>query len=100
MGRLVADVVAELPDVTITAALHSGDPLEFGAADAVVDLTLPQVSPEVVAAATAAGLPVLVGTSGWTADRITSLRANRGEGAPAVLVVPNFSIGAVLAARF
>jgi 4-hydroxy-tetrahydrodipicolinate reductase len=100
MGRLVADVVAGMPDASIVKALHGGDALAFGDADLVVDLTLPQVSPEVVAAATAAGLPVLVGTSGWSAERIGSLRANRGEGAPAVLVVPNFSIGAVLAARF
>ena len=34
------------------------------------------------------------------ADRIGSLRAGRGDDSPAVLIVPNFSVGAVLAARF
>ena len=101
MGRLVAEVAQGLPDVEVVQRIGSADPLEFAAdVDAVVDVTLPQVSPGVVAAATAAGLPVLVGTSGWSGERILSLRANRAEGAPAVLVVPNFSVGAVLAGRF
>lgn len=100
MGRLVAEVVEGLPDASIVQRIGSSDPLEFDGVDAVVDVTLPQVSPTVVAAATEAGLPVLVGTSGWSGERITSLRANRVAGSPAVLIVPNFSIGAVLAARF
>ncbi len=100
MGRLVAEVVEGLPDAEVVQRIGSTDPLVFEDVDAVVDVTLPQVSQAVVAAATAAGLPVLVGTSGWSSERITSLRANRQPGASAVLIVPNFSVGAVLAARF
>ena len=101
MGRLVAEVVDGMPDAEVVQRIGSADDLRFDdAVDAVVDVTLPQVSPDVVAAATAAGLPVLVGTSGWSGERIGSLRAGRPEDAPAVLIVPNFSVGAVLAARF
>ncbi|MFD1721501.1 4-hydroxy-tetrahydrodipicolinate reductase [Amnibacterium endophyticum] len=100
MGRLVEEVVAAMPDAEVVHRVGSGDPLAFGEADAVVDVTLPQVSPDVVRAAGRASLPVLVGTSGWSADRLDALRAERGEGGPAALVVPNFSLGAVLAARF
>ena len=101
MGRLVAEVVTSLPDVEVVQRIGSADPLAFGGdVDAVVDVTLPHISPGVVAAATAAGLPVLVGTSGWSGERVASLRAGRPADAPAVLVVPNFSVGAVLAARF
>jgi 4-hydroxy-tetrahydrodipicolinate reductase len=100
MGRLVAEVVEGLPDAEVARRIGSADPLDLAGVDAVVDVTLPQVSPTVVAAATEAGLPVLVGTSGWSGERITSLRATRQPGAPAVLIVPNFSVGAVLAARF
>ena len=101
MGRLVDGIAEGLDDVEVVQRIGSADPLAFDpAVDAVVDVTLPQVSPTVVRAATAAGLPVLVGTSGWSGDRIASLRAGRDEGSPAVLIVPNFSIGAVLAARF
>ncbi|RIX31447.1 4-hydroxy-tetrahydrodipicolinate reductase [Amnibacterium setariae] len=101
MGRLVAEVVDGMADAEVVQRVGSADALRFDeAVDAVVDVTLPQVSPDVVAAATAAGLPVLVGTSGWSGERIGSLRAGRPEDAPAVLIVPNFSVGAVLAARF
>jgi 4-hydroxy-tetrahydrodipicolinate reductase len=101
MGRLVAEVVEGLDGFEVAVELHAGDDLaRVAEADLVVDVTLPQVSPGVVTAATDAGLPVLVGTSGWSGERIGSLRANRDAASPAVLVVPNFSVGAVLAARF
>ncbi|WP_345479584.1 4-hydroxy-tetrahydrodipicolinate reductase [Amnibacterium soli] len=101
MGRLVDEVVAGMPEAEVVQRIGSADPLLFAVeVDAVVDVTLPQVSPEVVAAATTEGLPVLVGTSGWSGERIGSLRAGRDESAPPVLIVPNFSVGAVLAARF
>ena len=101
MGRLVAEVVTTLPDVEVVQRIGSTDGLEFVAdVDAVVDVTLPHVSRGVVAAATEAGLPVLVGTSGWSEERVASLRAGRAADAPPVLVVPNFSVGSVLAARF
>src|SRR5919202_1158901 len=51
-------------------------------------------------AAVAAKRPVLVGTSGWTADRVVSLRAGLPSGAPGILIVPNFSVGSVLATAF
>jgi len=101
MGRLVAEVVEAMPDVEVVQRVGSTDPLRFAQdVDAVVDVTLPQISPSVIAAATEAGLPVLVGTSGWSGERIGSLRAGRDAAAPAVLIVPNFSVGAVLAGRF
>ncbi|GAA2754512.1 dihydrodipicolinate reductase [Amnibacterium kyonggiense] len=101
MGRLVSEVVEAGETARVVQRIGSADGLAIDAGvDAVVDVTLPQVSPAVVAAATAAGVPVLVGTSGWSGERIASLRANRAADAPAVLIVPNFSVGAVLAARF
>jgi 4-hydroxy-tetrahydrodipicolinate reductase len=46
------------------------------------------------------GMAAVVGTSGFTEDRLTELRQLWGEGSPGCLVVPNFSVGAVLMARF
>lgn len=45
------------------------------------------------------GMPTVVGTSGFTPERLDELRGFWGEEAPC-LVVPNFSIGAVLMMRF
>ena len=65
MGRLISDIADGLDDVQVVQRIGSADALEFAPeVDAVVDVTLPQVSPAVVRAATDAGLPVLVGTSG------------------------------------
>ncbi|HEY8317979.1 MAG TPA: 4-hydroxy-tetrahydrodipicolinate reductase [Amnibacterium sp.] len=101
MGRLVCEVVAGLDGFEVTVPLGSGDDLaRVAEADLVVDVTLPQVSPKVVAAGVQAGLPVLVGTSGWSAERIAALRPTVPADGPGVLVVPNFSIGAVLAGAF
>lgn len=46
------------------------------------------------------GMNVVVGTSGFTEDRIAELKSFWGEDDPGCLIVPNFSIGAVLMMRF
>jgi 4-hydroxy-tetrahydrodipicolinate reductase len=46
-----------------------------------------------------AGMAAVVGTSGFTSERLGDLRELWGTGTPC-LVVPNFSIGAVLMMRF
>jgi 4-hydroxy-tetrahydrodipicolinate reductase len=46
------------------------------------------------------GRAVVVGTSGFTPDRLVTLREMWGDDGPPCLVVPNFSIGAVLMMRF
>lgn len=102
MGALAARLIDAAPDLALHAALGSADPLELIAgADVVLDITVPAVSPDVVAAALDHGIPVLVGTSGWSADRIRTLRA-RVEQLPdlGVVIVPNFALGSVLATRF
>jgi len=58
------------------------------------------VSPEVVDAAVSRGIPVLVGTSGWTAERLARVRSRLGDDPQlGVIVVPNFSLGSVIATR-
>lgn len=47
-----------------------------------------------------AGVGVVVGTSGFTGERLDQVHRLWGSGSPGCLIVPNFSIGAVLAARF
>src|SRR3954447_1773795 len=101
MGRLVEELAAASDDLEVVQRIGSGDDLARVAdGDVVVDFTLPQVSPKVVQAAVAAKRPALVGTSGWTADRVSALRSGLPSGAPAVLIVPNFSVGSVLATAF
>lgn len=89
-------------DLELVARLGSASSLEeMLGADVLVDMTLPAVSPDIVAFAVDNGLNVLVGTSGWSADRILDLerRVAKHEGSGAV-VIPNFSLGSALGTAF
>jgi len=102
LGGLAADLIDRTEGFEVAARLSSKDGLEALAdVDLVVDMTIPVVSPTVVEAALTAGKPVLVGTSGWNAERLAKL-GHRLADLPdlGVIVVPNFSIGSVLATRF
>lgn len=99
MGALALRLIEQSDDLAVHAALGSRDPIDgIAGADIVFDLTVPAASPEIVHAAVDRGIPTLVGTSGWTAERIASLTARLGP-APevGVIVCPNFSLGSVLA---
>src|SRR5207249_2886784 len=69
------------------------------AADALVDFTAPAAVVGNLEAALAAGVPAVVGTSGWESEhgRIDALAAERGV---VVFYAPNFAVGAVLMTRF
>jgi 4-hydroxy-tetrahydrodipicolinate reductase len=98
MGRLFADVISGLPDFEVSAELDSSSELaDMLGADIVVDVTSPAVSPDIVNFALANGMKVLVGTSGWSADRLEKLHKQVDETPGAsVMVVPNFSLGSVV----
>lgn len=92
MGRLATRLVDDDPGMHVHAGLGSSDPIErIDGADLVLDLTVPAASPAIVNAALDRGIPALVGTSGWTAERIAIL-AHRLQESPAlgVLIVPNW----------
>ncbi|MFP7760082.1 4-hydroxy-tetrahydrodipicolinate reductase [Marisediminicola sp. LYQ134] len=102
LGQLVSQIVRSADDFELVAELDSQAELtDMLGADVAVDVTLPGVSPGVVEFAVAHGINVLVGTSGWTSERIVSLE-NRITGtlAVGVVIIPNFSIGSVLATTF
>ncbi len=63
------------------------------AADAMVDFTRPDAALVNVRAAVDAGVPCVVGTTGWDTQAVA-------DAAVPVFYAPNFSIGAVLMMRF
>jgi 4-hydroxy-tetrahydrodipicolinate reductase len=102
MGALACRLIEASGDFELFAGLSSSDSLDrLAGADLVVDFTAPAASPGIVEAALSHGASVLVGTSGWTAERIAALTPKL-DAAPdlAVVIVPNFSLGSVLATRF
>jgi 4-hydroxy-tetrahydrodipicolinate reductase len=102
LGQLASRIIESSDDLELVARLSSRSELsEMLGADVALDVTVPAVSQGVVEYAVANGINVLVGTSGWTSDRITALeRTITGNLAVGVIIVPNFSIGSVLATSF
>ena len=113
MGRLVAEAVREQADLELAALYdphHAGeqvaglpvaaDPDALKDCEVVVEFTNPQVVMGNLREWHRLGLHAVVGTSGFTEERLEELQGFWGEGPPNCLVAPNFSIGAVLMMRF
>lgn len=112
MGSLVAETIRDAEDLELgplydphhTGAMVAGrtigdDPAPMAAADVVVEFTEPDVVMGNLAIWRSLGLNAVVGTSGFDADRVGMLGEQWGSGPPNCLVVPNFSIGAVVMMR-
>ncbi|MBF9073861.1 4-hydroxy-tetrahydrodipicolinate reductase [Streptacidiphilus fuscans] len=106
-GRIGSEAVRAVEaaeDLELVAALGRGDRLETlveTGAQVVVELTHPDAVMRNLEFCTAQGIHAVVGTTGWTEERLaqleTWLAASTGTG---VLIAPNFSIGAILTMRF
>lgn len=102
MGQLASQIIEAADDFELVARIDSkGELSDMLGADIALDVTLPAVTQGVVEYAVANGISVLVGTSGWSSERIATLEKTiTGNLAVGVIIVPNFSIGSVLATSF
>src|SRR5258708_1838583 len=102
MGSEVCRVVAASDDLDVVAAVDVGDSRDaLAGCDVVVDFTHPGVVMDNLRWCIGQGLDTVVGTSGFDESRTAQVTEWLTD-APAVraLVVPNFSVGAVLMMRF
>ncbi len=101
MGKLAVSLIEASQDFELHAALDSKSELsQTLGADVVLDFTLPEVSPAVVVHAITNNQKVLVGTSGWSEAKLAKVEADLVGTEAAVVVIPNFSIGSMLATKF
>jgi len=102
MGREVCRAVDGAPDLELVAGVDADDPREPAlAADVVVDFTHPDAVMDNLAWVIGHGLHAVIGTTGFTAERLTAVRrllADRPQ--VGVLIAANYAIGAVLMMRF
>ena len=102
MGSQVCSTVEAAADLDLIARVDLGDPLDqLTEADVVVDFTHPGAVLDNLRWCVEHGVPAAVGTSGFDDARlaeVSSWLAARPAGR--VLVVPNFSVGAVLMMKF
>ncbi len=102
MGSLACAWVEAADGLELVARVDQGDSLAaLSGADVAVDYTHPGVVMDHVAWCIDHGIHVLVGTSGFTQERLDLISERVGaDPRGGVLGVPNFSIGAVLMMRF
>ena len=103
MGRAACAAVEAAEDLVLHARVGRDDDLAAALVDAdvLVDLSVPDASPGNVAAAVAAGVHAVVGTTGWDDERLGVLRDRLGaDPSVGVLIAPNFSVGALLVTDF
>jgi 4-hydroxy-tetrahydrodipicolinate reductase len=100
MGRTVVGAVTDAPDMTVVAEVDQGDSRDpLTEADVVIDFTHPGVVMDNLRWCAAHQLDVVVGTSGFDDQRVEEARVITARN-ERVLIVPNFSIGAVLMMSF
>ena len=97
LGRIIHAVIDQLDGFEVRSVLGSASDLdEMDGADLVVDASIPAVSIDVVRAAVDRGINVLVGTSGWSQERIAPVRPLVDAAGTGAVFIPNFSLGSAL----
>ena len=103
MGRAAVEAVKATEDMHLVAAVDIGVPptaLGQAGAQVIVDFTTPDAVMRTLATCIADGIHCVVGTTGFTEDKLDQVRGWCDDNPPVgVLIAPNFGIGAVLMMR-
>src|SRR5690349_2480708 len=104
VGAAMVAAVESAEDLTFTVGVDAGDPLSMfidTQTDVIIDFTHPDVVMDNLEFLIDNGIHAVVGTTGFIDERIDQVKAwlaNKPE--TAVLIAPNFAIGAVLSMHF
>src|SRR5215218_3779996 len=104
VGATMVAAVEDADDLTLSAAVDAGDPLSRlteADTDVVIDFTHPDVVMDNLKFLIENGINAVVGTTGFDDKRIGQVRSwLTAKPDLAVLIAPNFAIGAVLSMHF
>ena len=102
MGSQVCATIESASDLELAGQVDVGDSLDLlSGADVVVDFTHPGVVMDNLRWCIGHGIAAVVGTSGFGDERLAEVRGwLDGRPEARALIVPNFSVGAVLMMRF
>ena len=100
MGSEVVRAVEGADDLELAIALDVGDELDLAGVDVAVDFTHPDAVMDNLRACVAAGVHAVVGTTGFTDERLAELRELLQDSETGILIAPNFGIAAVLMMQF
>ena len=93
MGRAIASAASSQPGVDIAAACHRGDDLhrDLSQCDVAIDFTHAEAAKDVCSAAVEAGKPLVIGTTGHSAEQLETIHG--AAGSVPIVLAPNFSVG-------
>ncbi|UUO00601.1 4-hydroxy-tetrahydrodipicolinate reductase [Mycolicibacterium novocastrense] len=104
VGATMVEAVQAAEDLTFTAGVDAGDPLSLltdSQTEVVIDFTHPDVVMDNLEFLIENGIHAVVGTTGFTDERLATVRGWLDtKPDAAVLIAPNFAIGAVLSMHF
>jgi 4-hydroxy-tetrahydrodipicolinate reductase len=104
MGQCTVAAIKAEPGLDLVAECHLHHPLDKALADVkadvVVDFTHPSVVRYHAEMIIKSGAHAIIGTTGLSQDDLTALEVLAKQHHVAVLVIPNFAIGAVLMMKF
>ena len=100
MGSEVVRAVEAAADLELAGGFDVGDELELAGVDVAVDFTHPDAVMDNLRACITAGVHAVVGTTGFTEERLAELRELLQESQTGILIAPNFGIAAVLMMQF
>lgn len=104
VGTAMCTAVRDAGDLTLSAEVDAGDPLTAftdSGTEVVIDFTHPDVIMDNLKFLISNGIHAVVGTTGFTEERLDQVRAWLAESpSTGVLIAPNFAIGAVLSMHF
>jgi 4-hydroxy-tetrahydrodipicolinate reductase len=104
VGATMVAAVEDAKDLTFTAGVDDGDPLSQlvdSRTEVVIDFTHPDVVMDNLRFLIDNGIHAVVGTTGFTDERVSRVREwLAAKPDAAVLIAPNFAIGAVLSMHF
>ena len=104
VGATMVQAVEAADDLTFAAGVDAGDPLSLftdSQTEVVIDFTHPDVVMDNLNYLIDNGIHAVVGTTGFTDERLQQVQAGLEKSrTTAVLIAPNFAIGAVLSMHF
>ena len=103
VGTTMVQAVQAAEDLTLSAEVDAGDELSLltdNNTDVVIDFTHPDVVMGNLEFLIGNGIHAVVGTTGFTAERIEQVESWLADTNTSVIIAPNFAIGAVLSMHF
>ncbi len=104
VGATMVAAVQAAEDLTLSAEVDAGDELSLltdSGTEVVIDFTHPAVVMDNLKFLIDNGIHAVVGTTGFTEERLAQVRSwIEAKPGSAVLIAPNFAIGAVLSMHF